>query len=297
MKNLRIVFKDEQYADFQFVDNCIGELMHYRFEKTPKEISQKPIVHSHSFGNLQEVDTELRALVEKCINVHNIDMPEIPEQLDEETFNRVHEQFHTIDEQFNDDDVDPEFVKTLGDLNNIIHVYEHVFSKNSNSSDYMVVDFKSQPSDYLYVPAFTPVDSRYRELFLHPNRHEHETLSLRVGYNTVGKNMYHAVANNDVELIKKGLIRPQVGISNQTVIDVIRNKVDDPADIQNQGWFDKLEKFIVDNNLQSYIGYKDIMHTHTIQPTYATLIDNENNSSLNWTELLGIIGINRFELL
>ena len=202
MKNLRIVFKDEQYADFQFVDNCIGELMHYRFEKTPKEISQKPIVHSHSFGNLQEVDTELRALVEKCINVYNIDMPEIPEQLDEKTFNRMHEQFHTIDEQFDDNDEDPEFVKTLGDLNNIIHVYEHVFAENPNSSDYMVIDFESQPSDYLYVPAFTPVDSRYRELFLHRNRHEHETVSLRVGYNTVGKNMYHAVANNDVELIK-----------------------------------------------------------------------------------------------
>jgi len=296
MKNLRIVFKDEQYADFQFVDNCIGELMHYRFEKTPKEISQKPIVHSHSFGNLQEVDTELRALVEKCINVYNIDMPEIPEQLDEKTFNRMHEQFHTIDEQFDDNDEDPEFVKTLGDLNNIIHVYEHVFAENPNSSDYMVIDFESQPSDYLYVPAFTPVDSRYRELFLHPNRHEHETVSLRVGYNTVGKNMYHAVANNDVELIKKGLIRPQVGISNQTVIDINLRKPDS-AKSQNEFWFNFLKDFVVNNNLQEYIGYKDIMHTHTLQPTYATPIDNENNSSLNWTKLLGIIGIDRFELL
>jgi len=296
MKNLRIVFKDEQYADFQFVDNCIGELMHYRFEKTPKEISQKPIVHSHSFGNLQEVDTELRALVEKCINVYNIDMPEIPEQLDEKTFNRMHEQFHTIDEQFDDNDEDPEFVKTLGDLNNIIHVYEHVFAENPNSSDYMVIDFESQPSDYLYVPAFTPVDSRYRELFLHPNRHEHETVSLRVGYNTVGKNMYHAVANNDVELIKKGLIRPQVGISNQTVIDINLRKPDS-AKSQNEFWFNFLKDFVVNNNLQEYIGYKDIMHTHTLQPTYATPIDNENNSSLNWTKLLGIIGIDRFELV
>ena len=296
MKNLRIVFKDEQYADFQFVDNCIGELMHYRFEKTPKEISQKPIVHSHSFGNLQEVDTELRALVEKCINVYNIDMPEIPEQLDEKTFNRMHEQFHTIDEQFDDNDEDPEFVKTLGDLNNIIHVYEHVFAENPNSSDYMVIDFESQPSDYLYVPAFTPVDSRYRELFLHRNRHEHETVSLRVGYNTVGKNMYHAVANNDVELIKKGLIRPQVGISNQTVIDINLRKPDS-AKSQNEFWFNFLKDFVVNNNLQEYIGYKDIMHTHTLQPTYATPIDNENNSSLNWTKLLGIIGIDRFELL
>ena len=296
MKNLRIVFKDEQYADFQFVDNCIGELMHYRFEKTPKEISQKPIVHSHSFGNLQEVDTELRALVEKCINVYNIDMPEIPEQLDEKTFNRMHEQFHTIDEQFDDNDEDPEFVKTLGDLNNIIHVYEHVFAENPNSSDYMVIDFESQPSDYLYVPAFTPVDSRYRELFLHRNRHEHETVSLRVGYNTVGKNMYHAVANNDVELIKKGLIRPQVGISNQTVIDINLRKPDS-AKSQNEFWFNFLKDFVVNNNLQEYIGYKDIMHTHTLQPTYATPIDNENNSSLNWTKLLGIIGIDRFELV
>jgi len=53
----------------------------------------------------------------------------------------------------------------------------------------------------------------------------------------------------------------------------------------------------VNNNLQEYIGYKDIMHTHTLQPTYATPIDNENNSSLNWTKLLGIIGIDRFELV
>jgi len=296
MRNLRIVFKNEQYADFEFLDNCIGELMHFRFNKTPKEISQKPIIHSHSFGNVQEVDTELRALVEKCTNVYNIDMPEIPEQLDEETFNRIHEQFHTIDEQFDDDDEDPEFVKTLGDLNNIIHVYEHVFAKNSKSSDYMVVDFKSQPSDNLHVPSFTPVDSRHRELFLYSNRHEHETVSLRVGYNTVGKNMYHAVANNDVELIKKGLIRPQVGISNQTVIDInLRKPVS--AKSQNEFWFNFLKDFVVNNNLQEYIGYKDIMHTHTIQPTYATLIDNENNSSLNWTKLLGIIGIDRFELL
>jgi len=296
MKNLRIVFKDEQYADFQFVDNCIGELMHHRFEKIPKELTQKPIVHSHSFGKLQEVDAELRALVEKCINVYNIDMPEIPEQLDEKTFNRVHEQFHTIDEQFNDDDEDPEFVKTLGDLNNVIHTYEHVFAENPNSSDYMVIDFQSLPSDYLYVPSFTPVDSRYRELFLHSNRHEHETVTLRVGYNTVGKNMYHAVVNNDVELIKKGLIRPQVCISNQTVIDINLMK-SDPAESQNEFWFNILKDFVVNNNLQEYIGYKDIMHTHTLQPTYATPIDNENNSSLNWTKLLGIIGIDRFELV
>jgi len=40
MKNLRIVFKNEQYADFQFVDNCIGELMHHRFEKIPKELTK-----------------------------------------------------------------------------------------------------------------------------------------------------------------------------------------------------------------------------------------------------------------
>lgn len=163
--------------------------------------------------------------------------------------------------------------------------------------DYMAVDFKSLPSDYLYVPESTPVDSRYRELFLHQRRSKDEIASLSVGYNTVGKNMYHAVQNNDVELVKKGLIRPQVGISNQTVINIFRQTVDKSADSQNQDWFEILEKFVVDNNLQPYIGYKDMMHSHTVQPTYANLIDNSNNNSLNWTELCGIIGIDRFELV
>ena len=71
----------------------------------------------------------------------------------------------------------------------------------------------------------------------------------------------------------------------------------DPAESQNEFWFNILKDFVVNNNLQEYIGYKDIMHTHTLQPTYATPIDNENNSSLNWTKLLGIIGIDRFELV
>ena len=296
MKKLRITFKNQQYADFEFVDNIIGEMIHHRFERTPKELLQKPVIHSHSFGNLQEVDAELRALVEKCTNVYNIDMPHIPAYLDVKTFNRVHEQFHVIDEQFTDNDLEDEFAKTLGDLNNIIHTYEHSMFSTSYHGDYMVVDFNSVPSKGFYNVAFDPVDSRHRELF----KYSHPTsVSLKVGYNTVGKNMYHVVQNNDVELVKKGLVRPQVSISNQTVISIMNNQnhIDISDEEQHQCWLEELEKFVVDNSLQPYIGYKDIMHTHTIQPNYANIIDNENNNSLNWTELCGVVSIDRFELI
>lgn len=289
MRNLQIIFKDGTITEYKFVDNIIGELMYERFNKTPSEILKMIEYHASSFSTRHELDTELRTEVEKCRNLYNIDMPSIPalEDLDQETFNRVHEEFHVIDEKFSYDEEQNnlDLVETLTKINILVHSYED-YLHNAPGNDYIVLDFLSNPPKFPH-PSQTPLDSRYRKFFIHSEPTTVATLSC--GYNTVGKNLAHAMWNNDISLVKNNLIRPQVSISNQTVWNNCKRSV--------IGWKDQLKEFVVENNLQANVGYEDNMHVYTIQPVYAELDTSINNPSDDeWRRLFTKIKIDRFQL-
>lgn len=307
MKNLQIIFKDKTVTEYKFVDNIIGELMCKTFTDMPDELLQNSITGSSSFSDIDIIDAELRAKVEKCRNEYNIDMPHIPEYLDRETFNRVHEEFHVIDEKFSfeEEKNNPDLVDTLERINNLVHSYEHVlFAKNKNSKDYIVICFPNMPEKKIYQREDTPLHSRYRKFFKHdvlPHK-----IVLSVGYNTVGKNFHHAMCNNDLSLIRDNLLRPQVSISSETVWQRRSNHFahgsTDAEHYTEEDLFnflkDEIKKYVTENNLQKNIGYEDDMHTYTIQPVYAYLDATVNNPSDDeWKRLFKNVGIDRFKIV
>jgi hypothetical protein len=301
MKNLQIIFNDRTVTEYKFVDNIIGELMCEKFTEMPHRLLHNSITGSSSFSDIDIIDAELRAKVEKCRNEYNIDMPHIPEYLDRETFNRVHEAFHVIDEKFSYEEAEnnQDLVYTLVDINNLVHTYEHeLFAKDKNSKDYIVICFPNMPEKGIFSRGDTPLDSRYRKFFKYDVL-PHEIV-LSVGYNTVGKNFSHAMFNNDLSLIRDNLIRPQVSISAETVWSRRSNWNTEQLTEEDlfDWWKDEIKKYVTENNLQKNIGYEDDMHLYTIQPVYAYLDATVNNPSDDeWKRLFKDVGIERFEIV
>lgn len=113
--------------------------------------------------------------------------------------NKLHKEFHAKGEAEGDND--------LEELNTPIHSLEHAL-RLINSPD----RWNSQVGFYLE-PSFTePITDP--ELYKYWNYNPTNN-DLCLGYHTIGKNLYQCWRDNDVQLIKDGMLRPQVTISSE----------------------------------------------------------------------------------
>jgi hypothetical protein len=93
--------------------------------------------------------------------------------------------------------------------------------------------------------------------------HSHDYGDMLLGYHTVGKNIMHCWHDNDVDLIKKEMLRPQRHIGNEVLL-MFRGtplKTDEALHHVTQ-----IHQWVRDNNLEEYVDLSLPEHNVSGQP-------------------------------
>src|SRR5210317_88145 len=284
-----------------------GTLLRYQLNDSPitkiwKESVKKTILGEKSkiFENqwgAPAFDINLRkkvwARMQKCAQQWNenilsdkIGTIEIPDldfaaELDRVSFsnllNRLHEKFHRFEEDqlklmldgdsdhfgsvFENYSADP-----LQQLNVDIHVMEsQVDSRESMEYGFFLV---SQDEFKLY----EITENSIYDYFNTPEKNG----SLLLGYHTVGKNIFHCCLNNDVELVKAGLVRPQKTISTEVVLSFGASEDHSSDDLI--AW---VNDWLLENNLKDYIDMNEPMHRTPLRPILGAIVNEVSPKKIN----------------
>jgi len=93
--------------------------------------------------------------------------------------------------------------------------------------------------------------------------HSHDYGDMLLGYHTVGKNIMHCWHDNDTDLIKKDMIRPQRYIGNEVLI-MFRGTPRSPNEAEHHVTL--IHKWIKDNGLEQYVDLTRPEHNVSGQP-------------------------------
>lgn len=186
---------------------------------------------------------------ETFIDPKQIVMPkDIPHENLNNVLNYLHEEFHKNEEMYA-----PDHPRRKGDydilqvLNTDIHTLEH----HARSGSAVKCGFfnhspqcTSSENDRKPIPA-NQIKTWTSKIF-------HG--SLHLGYNTIGKTLWHCVQDNDIELVKQKMTRTQNGISNETVLNFLpEGKMYDNTSNDKQ----KIIDWVRDNKLEEYVDLND----------------------------------------
>jgi hypothetical protein len=101
-----------------------------------------------------------------------------------------------------------------------------------------------------------------------------------VGYHTVGKNLQHCWHDNDIVLVKKGMVRPQLKLSTEVIcIFSQEENLTDHTDQSHQ--IEKMWDWVVENNLSEYVDKNDIRHSANYGPCVAKIINPITMEEIN----------------
>jgi len=300
MPKIFLVSNSGKKASFTFVDNIVGETMFNLIKKREKNI--RPSHGSFNmFADADAIEVKLKKLV-KEVSALNVTMPDIPDTLDRDSLNRIHEAFHIVEEVYMSDDTEHQKLsedikvirRLLKDVNFLVHELENALFGRKQAAFTVFYIGEHNISDRVVL------NSELRKMFVStsmPNR-----VTLHVGYATIGKNLLHATYDNDVELVKNGNIRPQLSLSTETIwhwnpVNLVKTTqaAKDKHDKQTRAeWETKVKDFVVNNNLQDYVGWKDPIHFNSVQPCYA--YSNDDMSLEEWYHMIEKDGLAQVEL-
>jgi len=232
-------------------------------EVTKNVLSQKdcsiyPFFWKHTFGS----DDEFLKIWDKMyenvqrwnsgetfVDPKKIVMPkDVPSKNLEKVLNYLHEEFHKFEEMYA-----PNHPRRKGDydimqvLNKDIHTLEH-HARRDDAVKCGFFNYSPQCSrsgnDRKPIPAHQI--NNWTSKILHG--------SLHLGYNTIGKTLWHCVQDNDIELVKQKMTRPQNGISNETILNFLpEGKMYDNTSNDKQ----KIIDWVRDNKLEEYVDLND----------------------------------------
>lgn len=205
------------------------------------------------------------------------------DSFDQGELNRLHEEFHRQEDELGRSDKQlnihsPEFTELLQTLNVTIHRLESIKYKNiycTMSAKYSHV--KKVPEEKIRLE-ITP---EIRDCFtIHPHPLPKDCKSVMyIGYHTVGKDLWSCFKDNDVELIRSGLLSPQLKISSEINFSLrsglFVKTLDDEKII-----FDKICDWIKENNLNEIIDMNDPINKNFVQPTVGYLSSRYTNTEL-----------------
>jgi|11_taG_2_1085331.scaffolds.fasta_scaffold00302_12 hypothetical protein len=288
MPKMNLVSNSGKRVSFTFTDDIVGRTMFDLIKKRERNI--RPSHGSFNmFADAGAIEAKLKDKV-KQVSSYGIAMPKIPNRLDRDTLNRIHEDFHVVEEVYHseknldDDDRDKAIRTLLKDVNFLVHELENALFGTREAAFTVFYIGEYNVSDRVVL------NSEIRKLFVSktlPHR-----VTLHVGYATIGKNLLHAVADNDVELVKNGNLRPQLSMSTETIwhwnpVGMI-NKNKEYAEQRDkkmrESWDKAVREFVINNNLQDYVGWKDPIHYNSVQPCYAYA--NDELSLDEWHDII-----------
>lgn len=160
-----------------------------------------------------------------------------------ENLNELHKQFHLLAENNNPS-------KEIHRLNYLVHIAENCVSNLSSGTDFgfMVSRFNNY-----YVEPLTNDDYQYFDSYIiQPG-------DLSMGYSTIGKNLRHCADNDDLEVIKQGMVRPKITLTSEIhAVFGSAGKGQRTEETVKNNYF----KWCDDNNVESYgYNYREPVHT------------------------------------
>jgi hypothetical protein len=254
-KNYNLFFHTESSVDqlcFNLRDSPITE----KWINTLINAECKDIVdvNMHFEGSKVEIENQL----EQLVTLVATEKPEIlnfwRKPLTQGIMNSLHQYFHKSVETEN---FSSQSIKDiLCNINPLIHYWESL---------------KEESANWVYYR----LDSSYKELISDDLRAywKIENVppgSLRLGYHTVGKDLWTCFRDNDIQVVKNGLVRPQLDIHSQVFFRIEELILPYSSDVL----LSKFDRWCNMNNTVNYgVHSKDPTHRFGMKPILGTLKD------------------------
>ena len=195
----------------------------------------------------------------------------IEEQIDR--LNRLHEAFHEQEDRQERaheqkkfvDDLESKkeklvFSRTIQQLNVKVHQLEEcLYAGDKPKNHSFAVTYTGGIPHHKKRRTEIPDD--WRDYFT--DDPSDQTCYLTASYSTIGKDLYTCVANNDVELVKNGMLSPKLDISAEFIINKAErlNSVHKNLNDRHQmrQTYDVV-KWVIDNDLMEYVDLREKKH-------------------------------------
>ena len=253
---------------YRIIDSPVTKLWIQNVTKTLRSIDYAILEIKNPIGDIQESLSKLKKYVEdvnsqKFISGYNIEIEQGLEHKNiRQYLNILHTNFHEIMESENfsnsvlDKNYDP--VKMI---NEEVHRAETILDNRNN---YVYFGSSLHYNEFNFNTEKIHLDMDLLKYWDYEEQHG----DLLLGYDTVGKNLYHCFLDNDIDVVKNLMIRPQIEISTQTISlfgfnrplnDIERTKT-------------SLRKWVNDHALDKYVNMNDLRNLIVGQPLLGKLI-------------------------
>jgi hypothetical protein len=191
--------------------------------------------------------------------------------------NYLHNEFHSIHEKYYG--LCKELRTYLDQFNKNIHKLQswNTYKKNDQQSLYATFFLHSSKPR---INAIYNIENK--DLYSYFNYDDYKFGDLKLGYHTIGKNVFECCWNNDIEVVKKGLVRPQTTISSEVILDFKKN-------FPSSQLLNYLQTWINDNNLKQYIDMESPENRIVRQPLLGRLQGNYSVEDIDKIFDLGMI--------
>ena len=202
------------------------------------------------------------------VDVDYISMPEHfnPDENPQALLNHLHYEFHRFEEavaterwRVINDAYDP-----LQIVNVLIHKLEQMtnmwFSGYETDKTLLVSTFfihRTNPNDGNPVLFTRPIPTEHYQYW---NPSDADGVLL-LGYHTIGKNLFHCYKDNDINLVKMNMIRPQISIGTEAQMYFGSWPESDQQPI-----LEGMHQWVKDNRLEAYVNSYEPQHCVSQQP-------------------------------
>lgn len=190
--------------------------------------------------------------------------------------NRIHEAFHKEEDRqsdstdrFSDTLATQEerfiFIRLINVVNVKIHQLEDILKsgggprKQSYAVTYLAGIHNNQKKS-------VDIKDDWRKYFT-DDPHEQDCY-LSVSYCTIGKDLYTCQSDNDIELVKKGMVAPKLDMTSEFNINKSNRNASERKIFNYQHQLERtynVVKWVIDNDLMDYIDITDIKHFYPSQ--------------------------------
>ena len=214
--------------------------------------------------------------------------------IDQDKLNYLHERFHESQEFFLSDleikktlTIDLEKVRSaFNEINHDIHTLENIIEfqardekSKTDRQNYHVINFGLYDGK-LRLPV---TENMRKEFWRERELPEYKPAQLWLGYATVGKNLLHCVINDDPEVVRDDMLRPQIDIGGETLAIIYNGDYTtsrNEHDARHANWQRQLEDFMARHDLYQYVNHNSPEHFYGKQPSLGVCADEHNS----WTE-------------
>lgn len=179
------------------------------------------------------------------LGVVQIGSDKINENITHEELNRLHEEFHKyieIKPAPPQDSVEAQVARLCHKLNDLVHLTDAALSnKDQDNPTSRVI---ATALEHMHVP-YNEEDYQYKECVRKKG-------TLYIGYATPGKNLHHCYQDNDMSVVKQGLVRPSQGISCEIHFEITGES--NTPEITEKNEITKFDAWCEANNVLRY-GY------------------------------------------